>query len=206
MQCRVKRSAATVCAALLFCSSASALAGSATTQLRQTVDQLVLIIGDSALGSESRTHERREKLRKAISPRFDFLEMAMRSLGSYWQERSAVEKKEFVSLFTELLETAYVGTIESYRGEKVHYINEREEGKLATVNTRIVLGDRKSVSVNYRMRDVDGDWKVYDVIVDDISLVNNYRSQFSRVLARSSFAELLATMKDKKTGTTERRS
>ena len=132
--------------------------------------------------------------------------MAMRSLGSYWQERSAVEKKEFVSLFTELLETAYVGTIESYRGEKVHYLNEREEGKLATVNTRIVLGDRKSVSVNYRMRDVDGDWKVYDVIVDDISLVNNYRSQFSRVLARSSFAELLATMKDKKTGTTERRS
>lgn len=131
-----------------------------------------------------------------IYQRFDFTEMARRSLGPEWRRRTAEEHKEFVALFTKLLERAHLNTIESYNGEKVQYLNERAENSGAQVDTKITDNKGREFSVNYRLHDVNGDWKIYDVVVEDVSLVNNYRVQFSRVLAKSSYAELVNTIKE----------
>ena len=131
-----------------------------------------------------------------IYQRFDFTEMARRSLGPEWRRRTAEEQKEFVALFTKLLERVHLNTIESYNGEKVQYLNERAENSGAQVDTKITDNKGQEFSVNYRLHDVNGDWKIYDVVVEDVSLVNNYRAQFSRVLAKSSYAELVNTIKE----------
>jgi phospholipid transport system substrate-binding protein len=166
-------------------------------QVRRTVDNLLVILKDPRLTGESNKDERRQKLKEVIYQRFDFTEMARRSLGSEWRRRSPEEQREFVQLFTDLLEEAYLEQIEAYRGEKVQYLKEREDDNYAEVETRIVDNKGQEFSFDYRLHNVNGDWKVYDVIIEDISLVNNYRSQFNRVLARSSFGELLKTMKEK---------
>jgi phospholipid transport system substrate-binding protein len=172
-------------------------AGEPTDQIRQTVDKLLAILNDPQFKGEQKKNERRQKLKEVLYQRFDFTEMARRSLGSEWRRRTPEEQKEFVKLFTELLERSYLDKIESYSGEKVLYLKEREDGNYAEVETKIVDKKGQEYSVDYRLQKVNGDWKVYDVIIEDISLVANYRSQFSRVLSKSSFDELLKTMKEK---------
>jgi len=172
-------------------------AGAPTDQIRQTVDRLLAILNDPQLKGEQKKNERRQKLKEVLYQRFDFTEMARRSLGSEWRRRIPEEQKEFVKLFTELLERSYLDKIESYSGEKVLYLKEREDGNYAEVETKIVDKTGQEYSLDYRIHKVNGDWKVYDVIIEDVSLVGNYRSQFSRVLAKSSFNELLKTMKEK---------
>jgi len=176
------------------------LAGAAASgdRVRETVDKLLTILKDPQLKGESKRNERREKLKEVISQRFDFTEMAKRSLGFEWRRRSPEEQKEFVKLFTELLEQAYLDKIESYNGEKVQYRREREDNGHAEVATKIIDKKGREFSINYRLHNDNGDWKVYDVIIEDISLVNNYRAQFNRVLAKDSFEELLTRMKEKK--------
>ena len=173
-------------------------AGTAGNEIRQTVDKLLAILKDPQLKGEGKKNERRNKLREVIYQRFDFTDMAKRSLGSHWQRRSPEEQKEFVKLFTNLLEEAYLDKIESYNGEKVQYLKEREDNDYAEVDTKIVDQKGQDFSVDYRLHNVNGDWKVYDVLIEDVSLVNNYRAQFNRVLAKSSFEELLNRMKERK--------
>jgi phospholipid transport system substrate-binding protein len=185
-------------AMLLLMQPIVATAGAAAEQVRQTVEKLLAVLNDPQLKGERQTNARREKLRQVIYQRFDFTEMAKRSLGSHWRRLTAEQQKEFVKLFTRLLEDAYLDKIESYNGEKVRYLKEREDENYAEVDTKIVSGKGQEFLVNYRLHNVNGDWKVYDVIIEDISLVNNYRSQFNRVLAKSSFQELLERMKEKK--------
>jgi phospholipid transport system substrate-binding protein len=172
-------------------------AGAPGDQVRQTVDKLLAILADPQLRGEDKENERREELRKVLYSRFDFTEMAKSALGPHWQRRSPEEQKEFVELFTSLLEGAYLDKIESYNGEKVQYLNETVDNDYAEVDTKIVDNHGQPFSVNYRLRNGGGDWKVYDVVLENVSLVNNYRSQFNRVLAKSSFEELRKTMKEK---------
>jgi phospholipid transport system substrate-binding protein len=174
-----------------------ASAGAPTDQIRTTVEKIQEILNDAGRASESMRADRRARLRAVIYPRFDFTEMAMRSLGAEWRRRTPEEQKEFVEVFTKLLEKSYVDKIESYHGEKILYGREVQEQDFAEVDTKIVGNKGDQVAVNYRLRRVDGDWKVYDVVIENISLVNNYRAQFSRVLASSSFAELLRRIKEK---------
>jgi phospholipid transport system substrate-binding protein len=175
-----------------------AAAGPAADQLKQTVDAVLGILNDPALKGDAKTRERRQKLREIIYSRFDFAEMAKRSLGAQWQKRSPAEQKEFVQVFTDLLEGAYLDNLESYSGEKVRFLKDRQEQDHAEVSTKIVNKKGEEFVVGYRLHAVNGDWKVMDVIIEDISLVNNYRSQFNRVLARSSYADLIETMRQKK--------
>jgi phospholipid transport system substrate-binding protein len=123
--------------------------------------------------------------------------MARRALGPEWRRHTSEEQKEFVKLFTDLLERAYLKQIESYNDQKVRYLNEREDSSYAQVDTKIVDNKGQEFSINYLLDNVNGDWKVYDVAIEDISPVNNYRAQFSRVLASSSYQELVHRMKDK---------
>jgi phospholipid transport system substrate-binding protein len=184
-------------AILLLVQSVWVAAGVPGDQVRQTADKVLAILKDPQLKGESKKNERRDKLREVIYQRFDFTEMARRSLGSEWRRRSPEEQKEFVKLFTGLLERAYLDNIESYNGEKFRYVKEQEDNNHAEVDTKIIDNKGQEFSVNYRLHKVNGDWKVYDVVIEDISLVNNYRSQFNRVLATSSYEELVNRMKGK---------
>jgi phospholipid transport system substrate-binding protein len=181
----------------LFMQPVSVAAGVAGDQVRQSVDKLLTILEDPQLKQESRKKERREKLKQVINQRFDLTEMAIRSLGPEWHRHTPDEKTEFVKLFTDLLERAYLKQIESYNDQKVRYVNEQEDSSHAQVDTRIVDNKGQQFSLNYRLHNVNGDWKVYDVVVEEISLVNNYRAQFSRVLASSSYQELVRKLKEK---------
>ncbi len=184
----------------LFMQPVSVAAGAPGDQVRQSVDKLLAILADPRLKQEGKKNERREELKKVIYQRFDFTEMARRALGPEWRRHTPEEQKEFVKLFTDLLEQAYLKQIESYNDQKVRYLNEREDHGYAEVDTKIVDNKGQEFSVNYRLDNVNGDWKVYDVVIEDISLVNNYRAQFSRVLASSSYQELVHRMKDKTPG------
>lgn len=172
-------------------------AGVPTDQVRATVNRVLMILKDPALNSAGAKEARRAELSKAILPRFDFEEMAKRSLGAEWRRRTPAEQKEFVRLFTALLKDSYVDSIESYRGEKVVYRGESQDGDYADVGTKMIDKRGQEFAIDYRLNLEGTEWKVYDVIIENISIVNNYRSQFQRILSRSSFAELLRGISDK---------
>jgi len=172
-------------------------AGVPTEQVRQTADRVLSVLQDSRLKSADRQKERREQLRQIIGSRFDFGEMAKRSLGSNWQKANNEDQRQFVELFTELLEKSYADQIESYNGEKIVYGRENVSQDQADVDTKIVTKKGEEIAVIYKLRSAAGDWKVYDVVIENVSLVNNFRSQFNRILANASFAELLKKLQTK---------
>jgi phospholipid transport system substrate-binding protein len=173
------------------------IAGEPTEQIRATVDRVLAILRDPNLKSDAKKKERRDRLRQIIYSRFDFAAMAKHSLGSHWRRRSLEEQQEFVELFTRLLEDSYLDKIESYNGEKFKYTRESQDKNYAEVDTKLVTKKGEEFSINYRLHSTNGEWKVYDVIIENISLVNNYRSQFNRILANSSFEELIRRMKER---------
>jgi len=172
-------------------------AGVPTEQVRQTADRVLSVLQDSRLKSADRQKERHEQLRQIIGSRFDFGEMAKRSLGSNWQKANNEDQRQFVELFTELLEKSYADQIESYNGEKIVYGRENVSQDQADVDTKIVTKKGEEIAVTYKLRSAAGDWKVYDVVIENVSLVNNFRSQFNRILANASFAELLKKLQTK---------
>ena len=177
--------------------SASAQAGMPTDQIKGTVDKAVLVLKDPRLKPPAKVSERRDQLKQILFARFDFTEMAKRALGSNWRRRTPQEQEEFVRLFTEILERAYADIIETYTDEKIIYLNERIEGGFADVGSKILTSRGEEYSVSYKAHLVSNEWKVHDVIAENISLVNNYRSQFNRVIANSSYEELLRRLRDK---------
>ena len=174
-----------------------ARAGTPTDQVRGTVDNVLGILKNPSLKADSRKRDRRDQLRRAVFSRFDFAEMAKRSLGSYWRQLTSKEQDDFVRLYTDLLERAYVDQIESYNNEKFAYVKETVDQEYADVQSRIVTTKGDEYSLNYRVHLVGSEWKVYDLVIENISLVNNYRSQFNRIIANSSYNELLRRMRDK---------
>lgn len=185
-------------AVIFFASSSlSMTAGTPTEVIRLTADGVLNVLKDPALKGEQKSAERREKLKEIIYPRFDFPVMSRRSLGPHWRKLAPEEQREFVKLFTGLLETSYADKIDSYDGEKVLYTGESIDKNFAEVSTKVVTKKGEEFSVNYKLSNSGGEWKIYDVVIEHISLVNNYRSQFHRVLNKSSFEELLGRMKAK---------
>jgi phospholipid transport system substrate-binding protein len=183
---------------LFFLAAFPVQAGEPKEQLGDTMDKVLKILQDPGPKSEDKTMERRRRLRQIISERFDFAEMAKRSLGQQWGRRSPKEQEEFVKLFTDLLEESYVKKIESYNGEKVLYTREKKDSGSAEIDTKIVTKKGEEFAVNYKLHPVGEQWKVYDVVIENISLVNNYRSQFNRILANSSYEDLVQKMKEKR--------
>lgn len=174
-----------------------ARAGAPAEKIQNAIEKVVAILNDPKLKAEARKKERLEQLRREIYPKFDLAEMAKRSLGSHWQKRSAEEQSEFVKLFTEIIENAYMENLAAYNGEKVTIAGEKQDREFAEVQSKIATKDGKEYAVDYKLHQVNGDWKIYDVVVENVSLVNNYRSQFNRVIAQSSFEELVRRMKNK---------
>ena len=174
---------------------ASADAGAPTDQLRSSVDQMVKVLDDPALKADSRAQDRRAAIRKEAQVVFDFGETAKRALGRHWQGLSEKDRQEFTGLFTDLIERAYISKIERYSGERIAYAGESVEGGLATVRTRFVTKQGTEIPVDYRMQQRGDRWLVYDVMVEGVSLINNYRTQFDKIIQTSSYAELVRKMK-----------
>jgi len=182
---------------LLLFGASFAKAGTAADQLKGSIESIRAILMDPTLKGDSSKLQRWAKLRRVVYSRFDFDEMAKRSLGTEWKKRTAEEKKEFVQLFAALIETAYLDKLDSYNGENVRYVNERQDSQISEVSTKLVDNRGEEFALDYRLHNVNGDWKVFDIVIENISLVNNYRAQFKRVLAKSSYRELVQTMKEK---------
>jgi len=182
----------------LFGTVQSAQAATPREEIQSSVEKVLTILKDPNLKPESKREERIAQLRQVIFPKFDFAEMARRSLGANWQKHTPEQQKEFVKLFTDLIEGSYVSNLDSYNGEKVAFTGDKQDGEYAQVDTKITGNKGDDSTVSYKLRQSDGTWKIYDVVIENISIVNNYRSQFSRVIARSSFDDLLRQMKEKR--------
>jgi phospholipid transport system substrate-binding protein len=164
-------------------------AASPLDSVKGTADAVLTTLRDPQFKSDR--DNRQERIKALLRARFDFEEMAKRSLGPNWAKQSAADQQQFVKQFTELLMNSYIGRIDDYHGEKIIYGAERRDGDLSTVHTKIQDNENKEFSIDYRLVQRGDDWKIFDVVVEDISLINNYRSQFSRLLNNGSFADLL---------------
>jgi phospholipid transport system substrate-binding protein len=162
-------------------------------QIRETLQQVMTVVSGPSNGDEK---ERRDALQNALMPRFDWDEMAKRVLGKHW-DSVGNRQAEFVAAFAEFLGNSYMGKIGSYKDEKVLFVGEQTEKNRAQVDTKIVPNKGEPTSVSYRLHRVQGDWKIYDVVVEDISIVSNYRSQFERILAKGNFDDLMKRLRDK---------
>ena len=171
-------------------------AATATDAVRATIDEVLRVLGDKDLKQPSRADERRKLLEKIVGGRFDYQEMSRRSLGAPWNQLADKDKQEFVDLFRTLLTNTYADRVESYSGEGVQYLNERTEKDYAEVRTKILSG-KTEIPMDYRLMNKNSDWRVYDVVVDGVSLVNNYRGQFSKILRTSSYPELVDQLRKK---------
>jgi phospholipid transport system substrate-binding protein len=187
---------------MLVLAASQAWAGGPTAELRRSIDAVLTILKNP--GFERKPVERRAALRRAIRPAFDFPEVARRVLGRHWHERTAEERARFVALFGELLDATYLSRIEAYAGERIVYVGESVDGDHATVRTRIVTQKGTEVPVDYRMLRRDDHWAVYDVIIEDVSLVENYRSQFNDIIETSSYPTLVERIRAKVQGETAR--
>ncbi len=139
--------------------------------------------------------ERRAAIRKQAEALFDFTETAKRALGRHWPELSDVQQREFVSLFTDLLERSYIGRLEQYGGERIVYAGDSIEGDTATVRTKFITKQGTEIPVDYRLLRRGDRWLAYDVFVEGISLVSNYRTQFDRIMRTASYPELVRRMR-----------
>jgi len=172
-------------------------AGLPTDQIKATVDKALTVLRDPRFKPPAKLNDRRDQLRQILFARFDFTEMAKRALGANWRRRTPQEQDEFVRLFTDVLERAYAGIIESYTDEKIVYVSERIDGIYADVSSKVVTAKGEEYSINYKAHLVSNEWKVYDVVAENISLVNNYRSQFNRVISHSSYEDLVGRLRTK---------
>jgi phospholipid transport system substrate-binding protein len=168
---------------------------SATGEVKKTVDEVVRIVSNKEM--KQNPQKRRQALKQAISVIFDYTEMAKRSLGRHWNERTPAEKKQFVALFETLLENSYADKIESYNNEKIEYIKEETDDGFTEVKSRILTPSGDEFSLEYRLMKENGKWMVYDVVIEGVSLVSNYRSQFDRIITDNGYGELLKKLENR---------
>ncbi|MBF0465449.1 MAG: ABC transporter substrate-binding protein [Nitrospirae bacterium] len=181
---------------VVFLLESAAVAESPDELLKVVIDKIYTVLKDKALKSTEKTQERRKHIRSIIESRFDFEEMSKRSLAVYWQKRTDAEKKEFTSLFENLLENVYITKIESYSGEEVLFVEQSIDGDYSTVKT-VIMRKAQKIPMDYKLMKINNEWKVYDVVIEGISLVNNYRTQFTRILGSGSYEGLVKTLKEK---------
>jgi phospholipid transport system substrate-binding protein len=165
----------------------------AATDLKLTVDQVLEIVTDENMKSD--VQSRRLALRKVIGQRFNFQQMAMRTLDNVWSSRSRKEQTQFTHLFKKLLEKSYMHMIENFQGGKVHFLSERVKGNYAFIKTNIVSPGR-TIAIHYKLKRVGKEWRVYDFLVQGVSMVRNYRFQFTKVIRQESFKGLLKRLEE----------
>ena len=194
----MRRVPMTLTAALLLCATATAAPAMTPTETVKTrVESALQSLSQTSGGSPESIEQRRVELRRAADSLFDFTEMGRRALGRHWADRTPAEREEFVKLFTDLIARSYIGRIDHYAGETIAYTAERVDGDEASVQSRVVTAKGSQIPVEYRLHRVNDDWSAYDVLVENVSLVGTYRSQFDRIIRSESFASLLRRLREK---------
>jgi len=183
----------TIAAALLLLAGAPAWAGP-TDQLREYTDQVIKVLDDPSMARQ----DRRAAVRKIAHEAFDVAETAQRVLARHWQARTQAEREEFTQLFADLLERTYIARMDEYGGERIRYVSESIDGKLASVRARITTRNGTEVAVESRMSLRGDRWLIYDILIENVSLVANYRSQFDRIVRSGSYEELVRRLKTKR--------
>ena len=169
---------------------------SPTDVVRATVIEVIRILEDPKLKDPAKLLPRRRMLEDITATRFDYAEMSRRSLAAYWVPLSAVKRAEFVDLFKRFLSDRYAEKIEGYGGEQVVYLSERIEGTYAEVRTEL-RSDKTTIPLDYRLISKESRWHAYDIIVDGVSLVKNYRSQFEKIIRADSYQELFKRLRER---------
>jgi len=177
-----------------FCLSSFAHAA-VTDDVKKTVDEVVRIVTDKGMKKDDK--RRRHALKKTISTVFNYSEMAKRSLGKHWAGRSSAEQKQFSDLFASLLENSYASKIESYNNEKIVYLKETVDGDHAEVKSKVITAKRDEYTLDYRLTKLNGKWSVYDVVIEGVSLVSNYRTQFNKIITSNGYPELVKKLQAK---------
>jgi len=186
---------ASLAAALVLLLASPVYAGAPTETLKQTVDRIVQILADPAL--QDKPEQRRTEVRKIAEGIFDYPDTARRALGPHWNARTPQQQQEFAKLFADLLDRAYISKIELYQGERVRYVGETVDGEEGTVKTVIATKKSSEIPVDYRMHLRNGRWLVYDVIIEGVSLVSNYRTQFNKIVQTESYDALVQRLRAK---------
>jgi phospholipid transport system substrate-binding protein len=174
-----------------------ASAGPPTEQLRAQMDRVIKVLEDPELKREGREVERRAAIRRLANEIFDFSETTRRSLGQHWQARTPAEREQFVRLYADLLERSYIGKIELYSGERILFVGDTIERDQATVRTRLQTKAGTEIPVDYRMHRVGDRWLSYDVAIEGVSMVANYRAQFNKIIQASGYAALVSKLTEK---------
>jgi phospholipid transport system substrate-binding protein len=163
-------------------------------QLKGTIDEVIKIVKDEFLKNDHQA--RRVALRKTIDERFNYRQMVMRSLAKNWDVRSAEEQQLFIALFKSLLENSYANKLESFSNEKINYLDEVVKGEYALVKTEVVR-KATTVGVDYKLVRENGVWQVYDFVIEGVSMVRNYRAQFTKIIHKHSYEVLVQKLTDK---------
>jgi len=188
---------ALVACLLVLATAREAAAQDPTAQLKASTDRVLQILENPALKGAAKAGQRRAAIRQVTEEIFDFNEMARRALGQHWRQLTDQQRKEFVRLFTDLVEQSYMSKIELYSGEPIQYTGAKVEGDVATVSTRLITKKGTDVPIDYRMLKRGSRWYIYDVNIEGVSLVNNYRPQFDAIMRSSSFDGLVKKLKDR---------
>lgn len=170
---------------------------SVTDTVRKTVDDVITIVSNKEMKKKSNEHKRRVAIKKAIASVFDSEEMARRTLGKHWNQRSPQERKQFVELFATLLENSYAGKIESYNNERIVYIREQIDGSFAEVKSKVITPKKDEYTLDYRLLQKGSKWVVYDIVIEGVSLVSNYRTQFNKIISTNGYPELVKKLQNK---------
>ncbi len=171
-----------------------AAASQVTEDVKDTIDKVIKIVGREDL--KDNKEARRQALREVIDQRFNYHQMVRRALAKNWRDRSDRERREFTGLFKKLLENSYASKLESYSDETINYTDEVIKGKYALVKTEVVR-KANTIAVDYKLIYGDGVWKIYDFVIEGVSMVRNYRSQFSKIIRRDSYEALVRRLTDK---------
>jgi phospholipid transport system substrate-binding protein len=183
--------------ALVMALLSPAWAGAPTDTLREYTEAVQKVLDDPALKADDRRHERRAAVRKLAIEAFDVQETARRALGPHWQQRTPAEREEFVQLFADLLERTYIAKIDLYGGERLKFTDERVDGDSAVVRAKVTTRQGTEVPVEGRMHKRADRWLIYDVAIENVSLIANYRAQFDRIIRTSSYAELVKRLRNR---------
>jgi len=188
--------------ALVFAASVTVLgsaveAGVPTDQLRGATDRVLKVLQDPELKQPAKAEARRRQIRAIADEIFDWQETGKRALARHWQGRSPNERQEFSALFADLVERSYISKIEQYSGERIVYGGETVEGDQATVLTKLITKSNTEIPIDYRMQKDGERWRAYDVLIEGVSLVSNYRTQFNRIIQQSGYGELVNKLKTK---------
>lgn len=186
-----------LCLVFILGYSLNAFAADPMETIRTTTNKIISIVSNPELKGPEKQEEREKLIRAAVDEIFDREEMSRRTLAIHWKGRTPEEREEFMKLFEDLLEQTYIDRVESYSGEKVDYEGERIQGNYAMVKVRIMAKEGTDIPVSYRMIKKNNNWFVYDVSIEGVSLINNYRTQFNSIIERSSFKELIKKLKAK---------